>query len=175
MSYGRYKKQSELSQDEINDKIKGFTKMAKINELRKGMLVRYYAKDRETGKMNFRMGGILTFIHEKDGYLRLKNTVTNTSWSVQLNTSIIYYKDVQQSRKETHNIGDRISKLLDKFDKENSLDNKINFIEDLINVMGNNPNSVDRNIDRIYNEFDGSITVLFEEYDKIKKKYKKLK
>ena len=170
-----FKKQSEFTKEDIAERLVGFTKLEdnNLSKLKLSMLIRYFAKDKSSGRMKFRMGGILTSIDDAGRYIMLKNPTNNRGWSVQIKNATIYYKDNHQARKETHSVGDKIIKLLDKYDPEGSTENKINLVEDFINVLGNEPKIVDKNIERLYEDFDGSVTVLLKKYDKMKEKLKK--
>jgi len=103
LKYNESKKgipQSKLSESQIKERLVGFTRLKDNSNapelLSNGMLVRYFAVDKDGKNKNFRMGGSITKIDDAARYLILKGL---KSFSVSLQKTkdrgapIIYYKN----------------------------------------------------------------------------------
>lgn len=75
----------ELTTTEIKALLEGYEEI-EFDDLQKGYHVRYFSKNKTTGKMEFKMGG--TVIKMSENYLILSNGKIN--WSVQFNDTIFY-------------------------------------------------------------------------------------
>ena len=104
--YRRPKKtfQDTLTEKEIRDYLVDYKKVDDITKVTLNTHVRYFVKNRETGKTNFRLGGYLNKVDAEKGYVILTNG--KHSWSVQIKDAIFFKKE------ETKNLlGDYEAKL----------------------------------------------------------------
>jgi|UniRef100_A0A6C0EE52 hypothetical protein len=79
-----------LSNQDIKDKLKEYKKIDDINKISIGTHIRYFNIDKKTNTKLFRLGGTLNKIDPNNRFITLNNG--NLSWSVQLNSSILYRK-----------------------------------------------------------------------------------
>ena len=166
--------QKKLSKSEIQKKLKGFKRLKNIKELKIGMHIRYFNKTKT--KVDFRLGGILTFIDKDEQFLGCTNMVDkNKKWWIQLNKSgvkcIIFYKNLVEQRQNDKKMINKVKHLL-KY-----LDGNINFLSDALNVLGGikNPDQIDANLDILYSKYNGKISNVFKELEITQNKLKKLK
>ena len=120
--------QSQMTEAEIEDKLKLYKKIDNIEELAKLPLtthLRYYSvtKDDKGKKIKkFRLGGFLNNKDEYDKYIILTNN-KGLSWSVDTKTSILYRKlkdeevekNINVEKQQTEIFKDENSKLKDNY------------------------------------------------------------
>ena len=103
-SKDKWKRQSDFTDQDIKDRLKGFKKVMgsdaeSLLVLEPGMQVRWIAEDRRNpGKKSLRMGGVLTYVDDKADpprFLRVQSMVSKTikPFSVQIKDSEIYYRE----------------------------------------------------------------------------------
>lgn len=80
--------QDTLGKDEIAKLLKDYSEVDNIYDVPINSHLRYFVK--KNGKENFRMGGYLTKIEPKKGYIVLSNG--KVTWSVQVNNSKFFRK-----------------------------------------------------------------------------------
>lgn len=86
-----------LSKEEIKKLLEDYDQITSIDELEKGIHVRYFSKQ-EDDKYKFRMGGIIIII--KDEYVIMSNG--KKKWSVQINDTIFFKKKSLSKIKDDH-------------------------------------------------------------------------
>jgi len=108
--------QAKMSSEDIANKLIDYERVSKedIFKIPIGTHIRYFTIDPKTGKKQFRMGGVLSRYGDNNEYIILSNGTF--SWSVQLNTSIIYKKLSPKEFKE--NIKDSAKNELEMYKKK---------------------------------------------------------
>jgi hypothetical protein len=96
--YVRPKKtlQDTLSNNDIKDKLKEYTKVSDIRKVIIGTHIRYFTKDKDTKKPVFRLGGFLTKFGEDYKYVILSNG--SISWSVQNNNDTQFWSKMNSKQ-----------------------------------------------------------------------------
>jgi len=90
--------QDNLTNQEIKEKLKEYTKIDNIFNTSIGTHIRYFTLDSKTNEHVFRLGGNLNKIDPQGRFIILSNgTIT---WSVQLGNSILYRKMTPDEIKE---------------------------------------------------------------------------
>ena len=120
--------QSKLTEAEIEEKLKLYQKIEKLEELAKiplGTHIRYYSiiKDNNKKIKKFRLGGFLENKDNYDKYIILTNK--NLSWSVDTQNSILYRKfkdeEIEKTQKklvtQTEMADDELRKIKEKYSK----------------------------------------------------------
>ena len=105
----QFKKQSNFSDKDIKERLKGFTLVEEYDDLKLGMSIRYFRTELDSKEKQFRMGGIITFIDPDKRFIQLKNPSSNLRnlkpFSVQLNgMNELYMKDLPQEKKHTNDL-----------------------------------------------------------------------
>lgn len=95
LSRDNYKKKGKSYQDsltnkEIKEKLEEYKQVSDISKVGLNTHLRYFTLNKKTGEKLFRLGGFLTKVNLKDGYVILSNG--SLSWSVQLNHTIFFEK-----------------------------------------------------------------------------------
>jgi hypothetical protein len=127
-AYVRPKKtlQDTLSNDEIKNKLKDYKKVSDIRKVIIGTHIRYFAKDKDTKKPVFRLGGFLTKFGDEYKYVILSNGTV--SWSVQNNSDTQFWSKMNSKeivtnleteiedkvKEESKEIEDKYKKLKEK-------------------------------------------------------------
>lgn len=115
----------DLTKDEIKALLDGY-KRVEHHELQKGFNIRYFIKDKDTGNMLFRTGGMITLIViEKDKqYIVVSGGRT---FSVQLNPTTVFFQqqplsEVVRDLNETFEIQkEKLDDKIEKITKENAI------------------------------------------------------
>lgn len=145
-------KQSDFTHDDIKKRLVGFSKVSKSNLgiLKLGMWIKYITV--RDGNKVFRQGGILTYIDPEARYIMLKSLINEkiAPWSVQLNNSTLFYKE-QLSNENKQKITDIINHV-----------GNIKVLEKIIDVMGENPDEILKNIKHINKNYNGKISNIFK-------------
>lgn len=79
-----------LTNDEIKAMLDGY-KRVQPYELQKGYNIRYFIKDKDTGDMLFRTGGMITLINDEKQYIIVSGGRT---FSVQLHPTTIFFQQM---------------------------------------------------------------------------------
>lgn len=114
----------DLTKDEIKAMLDGY-KQVKHDELQKGFNIRYFIKDKDTGEMLFRTGGMITLINEEDNYIVVSGGRT---FSVQLYPTTIFFQQMP--------ISSVVRNLTEKFElQKDTLDEKIEKLQNDNNIL----------------------------------------
>lgn len=86
--------QSNFTNDQIKEKLKNYKRLNKkeFETVKMGTWIKYINRN----KKEFRIGGILTKVEMKLGYIVLRNPYSNISWSVQLKDNVFFVPDVER-------------------------------------------------------------------------------
>ena len=157
------KPQADFNKKDIKKSLMGFTKLNKkniTNELDLGMQIKYVTN--RDGQILFRNGGILVKIDDKGRYIMLKSMINQTirPWSVQLDSSEIFYKDIKENQREIKELTDQMGgyKLL----------------KGAVRVLGSSKDIVNENIKIIKDNYNGDVENMFRYIDKLENKIQKL-
>jgi len=127
----------ELTKDEIFKLLEGYKKV-EYDDLNKGFHVRYFSKNSKTGKMEFKMGGMILKIYEE--FVVLSSGTLN--WSVQKKDTHFYQQmsmeqikidlktefdgEIYVMQKQQEKYKEKISNLHEKIREK---DKRITFLE----------------------------------------------
>lgn len=143
-----WKPQKQFSQQEIIDRLQGFTHMVEHKQLKAGMHLRYISPDKGTKKRTLKMGGILVYIDPQKRFLRLKSMIPGSTkpWSVQLNENVeIYFKEMKKQDQKYQEVV-----------KWAGSENNLSIIQ---KVLGESKDA-QKNIKHIMKHFSGNLTNL---------------
>lgn len=109
---------TKLSEKEIVQKLKEYTRVSDITTVPIGTHLRYFTVDSKGNKL-FRLGGFLNKIVLNDGYIVLGNN--KITWSVQLKNAIIFKKmDYNELKKKIESkVKVKYLKKIRKLEEEN--------------------------------------------------------
>lgn len=157
--------QETLSNEDIQDKLKNYKKTNNVSNIPIGTHIRYFITDPKTNDNVFRLGGNLHKIDSQGRYITLSNGTLN--WSVQLNSSILYYK---MNDDEIHDeLKNEIKKEL-LTEQSNIIKKKNN------NLIGGTDNNIDNSIEDINNlkKQNKFLSKKVEDYNNLELKYNDL-
>ena len=161
-----WKKQRNFSEEEIQERLKGFTKMSSIYDLKPGMQVRYISNNKDNTR-SLKMGGILTYVdNENKKYIKVKSMISSNinTFSVQLHKdTVIYFKQkdfVSNEIQESLRIAGSEKKLLE-----------------LVKICGSSEDEIERNVKYIEKKYGSllNMIVTLREFKKENKKGSKKK
>lgn len=91
--------QDTLTEKDIKEQLKDYTSVVDVIDLPINTHIRYFVLNKSTGERKFRLGGYITKIEPKKGYIILSNG--KTSWSVQIKNTIFFKKmSIDEIREE---------------------------------------------------------------------------
>lgn len=94
----KWKRQSEMTVEEVQERLKGFNEFNPANDdldvLEPGMQVRYISYDRKLKRKTLKMGGVLKYVDPQGRFLRVQSMINSgiPPFSVQLKSAAVYYK-----------------------------------------------------------------------------------
>jgi hypothetical protein len=83
--------QSNFTSDKIKEKLNNYKRMNKkdLEQVKMGTWIKYVNRS----KKEFRVGGVITKLDIKSGYMILRNPYSNISWSVQIKENVFFVPD----------------------------------------------------------------------------------
>ena len=157
MTYKKPEKtyQMKLTEEQILEKLKDYVEIDDINTVPINTHIRYYITDSDNIK-HFRMGGYLIKIDIVAGYIALSNG--RSSWSVQLNTAILYRKKTDAE--------------LEK-EKSDAIKQQATIDETLLKKKYNKLYAKNNLLDQEYIKLKEKFIQLYERHKNLKQKYEK--
>lgn len=166
MDATKWKRQSSFDDKEIKERLEGFEKLVKNEDVDKvlkvGMHIRYISYDERHGRRTLKMGGVLQFIDPQLRYLRLQSMINNRikPWSVQLAKSEIHYK--RMIRKD-----DRYESIVEKFESDDLLQKYIDMVD------GSNAKMISNIVKYCERHSDGKLSVLLKQHQTMRRSREK--